>query len=441
MKTKLALVKHFYFTVLFIVSFFNSGISQALYFPPINSTNWDTLKPSSLGWCSQKVDSLNLFVGQTGAKAFIILKNGKIVLENYYGTFTKDSIWYWASAGKSLVSMLVGKAEQEGIVRLNDSVSSYLGSGWTNCPPQKEKLITVRNQLCMTSGLDDGVLDPDCYADTCLHYLADAGTRWAYHNAPYLLMHNVLEQASGTTLQQYTNLKIKNPTGMQSGWWYNGTFFSRARDMARFGLLALANGVWNGTSVINNPTYINNMKNTSNPHNLSYGYLWWLNGKSSFMVPQSQLVFQSSLIPAAPADMYAALGKNDQKIYVVPSLNMVVIRMGNPASSTALALSSFDNVLWQKIMNLSCTVSLHQLENNLAELHCFPNPSHDKITITNSINWSKDETPIFINEIGQEFKAIVLNRSDNKIELSIKNLSKGFYILQIANKRLKLIID
>jgi len=399
------------------------------------------MQPSSLGWCSQKVDSLNQYVGQTGAKAFIILKNGKIVIENYYGTFTKDSIWYWASAGKSLVSMLFGKAEQEGIINLNDSVSRYLGNGWTSCPANKERLITLLNQLSMTTGLNDGVVDPDCYVDTCLQYLADTGTRWAYHNAPYLLTHNVLEQASGVTLQQYTNLKIKNPIGMQSGWWYSGTFFSKARDMARFGLFALANGGWNGTVIINNPSYINNMKNTSNPHNLSYGYLWWLNGKSSFMVPQTQLVFPGNLIPNAPADMYAALGKNDQKIYVVPSLNMVVIRMGNPASTSALALSSFDNVLWQKIMNLGCTVSLNHIENNSTQLHCFPNPSHDKITITNSINWSKVEDPIFINEIGQEFKAEVLKRTDKEIELSIKNLSKGFYILHIANKRLKVVVD
>jgi hypothetical protein len=55
------------------------------------------------------------------------------------------------------------------------------------------------------------------------------------------------------------------------------------------------------------------------------------------------------LIPSAPSDMFCALGKNDQKIYVVPSLKMVVIRMGNTADNANLALSDFDNVLWQKI--------------------------------------------------------------------------------------------
>ena len=66
-------------------------------------------------------------------------------------------------------------------------------------------------------------------------------------------------------------------------------------------------------------------------------------------IQQSQLQFSGSIIPSAPNDMFMALGKNDQKIYVVPSKNMVVIRMGDAADNVNLALSTFDDVLWQKI--------------------------------------------------------------------------------------------
>jgi CubicO group peptidase (beta-lactamase class C family) len=360
MKTRL--LKVILLVFLGFCSFF--GKAQSLYFPPSFSSTWDTTQPSTLGWCQSKVDTLTNYVGNTNAKAFIVLKNGKIVIEKYYGTFTVDSMWFWASAGKSLAAVMIGRAEQDGIINLNDSTSKYLGSGWSDCTPQQEKLITVKEQLKMTSGLNDAVNDPDCTVDTCLKYLANAGTRWAYHNAPYHLLHDVLENASGLTLQQYTNQKIKTPIGMSTGFWFDHVFYSRARDMARFGLLALANGNWNGNMVVNNPTFINDMKNTSNPYNLSYGYLWWLNGKSSCMVPQSQLVIPSSLIPNAPADMYCALGKYDQKIYVVPSQNLVVIRMGNSATTAALALSAYDNVLWQKISDLTCSVGLNETEKS-----------------------------------------------------------------------------
>jgi hypothetical protein len=80
--------------------------------------------------------------------------------------------------------------------------------------------------------------------------------------------------------------------------------------------------------------------------------MWWLNGKSSYRLPQTQFQFNGSIIPSAPSDMYCALGKNDQKIYVVPSKKMVIIRMGDVADDVNFALSDFDETLWQKISTL-----------------------------------------------------------------------------------------
>jgi CubicO group peptidase (beta-lactamase class C family) len=80
--------------------------------------------------------------------------------------------------------------------------------------------------------------------------------------------------------------------------------------------------------------------------------MWWINGKTSFRLPQSQLQFNGSLISNAPNDMYCALGKDDQKIYVVPSKKLVIVRMGNSADETNFALSDFDTILWQKISAL-----------------------------------------------------------------------------------------
>ena len=143
-----------------------SQISKAqLYFPPTTGNSWDTLSPSSLGWCQDKIDTLLNFLDSKNTKAFIVLKDGKIVIEHYFDTFTVDSLWYWASAGKSLTSFLVGMAKQDGFLNLSDSTSQYLGSGWTICPPAKEGMITVLDQLRMTSGLNDLVPDNYCTID------------------------------------------------------------------------------------------------------------------------------------------------------------------------------------------------------------------------------------------------------------------------------------
>lgn len=55
------------------------------------------------------------------------------------------------------------------------------------------------------------------------------------------------------------------------------------------------------------------------------------------------------MTPNAPDDMFAALGSQDQKIYVIPSMNLVVIRSGERAAESELGVSNFDNELWEKI--------------------------------------------------------------------------------------------
>jgi len=263
---------------LFFLLFAFESRSQNIYFPPLNNNaNWDTLSPQSLGWCTDKIDSLYNYLNQENSKAFIALKNGKIVLEKYFGGFTKDSLWYWASAGKTLTSFLVGKAKEEGFLNLTDSTSKFLGQGWTDMAPARERKITIWNQITMTSGLNDGVPDNHCTIDNCLKYLADAGTRWSYHNAPYTLLEKVIENATGLNINSYTNLKLKNQTGITGGWLttgYDNIFYSKPRSMARFGILALNKFRWNNISLLSDTAYIRQATNSSQLLNKGYGYLW-----------------------------------------------------------------------------------------------------------------------------------------------------------------------
>ena len=110
------------FTLLSIF-FFVSAKSQTLYFPPTIGNTWDTLSPVSLGWCQPRIDSLYNYLDARHSKAFIILKDGKIVLERYFGTFTVDSIWYWASASKSLTATLTGSAHQENLLEITQAAA------------------------------------------------------------------------------------------------------------------------------------------------------------------------------------------------------------------------------------------------------------------------------------------------------------------------------
>lgn len=322
---------------------------EAMYFPPNTGTTWETKTPESLGWQTNNLQAIYDYLNLKHSKGFIILHNGKIVIEQYYNGHTSTTPWYWASAGKTLTSTVTGIAEQEGFLNSNNKVSDYIGTGWTSAPLAKENLITCKNLLSMNSGLNDALGDDVSPAN--LQYVADAGTRWAYHNV-YVKLQDVVAQATSQTWNSYFNTKLRDKLGMTGTWIDDGTglsvYWSTPRSMARFGLLALAKGKWNDTQIINS-AYLNSATTTSQSINQAYGYLWWLNGKTSYHMPQSQLQIPGTLIPTAPSDMYCALGKNDQKIYVVPSKKLVIIRMGDAADGSNFALSDFDEVLWQKI--------------------------------------------------------------------------------------------
>lgn len=280
-----------------------------------------------------------------------MLYKGKIAVEYYMNGHSETSPWYWASAGKTLTTAVTGIAEDEGFLDINSKVSDYLGTGWTSATLEKENLITNKNLLNMTSGLDDTLGDD--VSPTNLQYIADANTRWAYHNV-YVKLQDVVASATNQTWNNYFEASLKNKIGMSGTWISNNNlnvYWSNTRSMARFGLLISANGKWENEQIVSE-SFLNEATNTSQSINKAYGYLWWLNGKQSYYLPQSQFEFNEELIPNAPQGMYAALGKNDQKIYVVPSKDLVIIRMGNAADNDTFGLSTFDNDLWQKINNI-----------------------------------------------------------------------------------------
>jgi CubicO group peptidase (beta-lactamase class C family) len=348
----------------FLFVFFSASIlkAQTSYFPPA-SGNWETIQPSELNWCQEPIDDLYSFLETEQTKSFIVLKDGKIVLEQYFGTYTQDSLWFWFSAGKTLRAMLVGIAQEDGLLSIDDKTSDHLGTGWTSMPQQQEDSITIWHQLTMTTGLDEA--DFECTDPSCLVYSAPAGSRWFYHNAPYSLLKNVLESASSQTLNQYTNTSIKNPIGMGSGFWlgvgYNTFYISKARDMARFGILVQNNGSWDGQTILGDTDYINDMLNTSQPLNPSYGYLWWLNGKPSYIPPGLSFSISGALAPDAPTDVVTAIGSQGQYISFSPSSGLMVIRQGGSNSNDLAAVTLLNNI-WERVGQLECSVGISEVQ-------------------------------------------------------------------------------
>jgi len=422
-------------TILFLaftVTFIRAQVPY--YYPPLDfNAEWETTNPADLGWCAEPIDSLYAFLDENNTKGFIILKSGKIVLEQYFDSFTKDSIWYWASAAKSLTSVLIGFAQEEGLLSIEYATSDYLGVGWTNMDSALENQIKIVHQLSMSTGIDDNVDDLDCLEPACLDFLIAPGERWAYHNAPYRLLLDVIDAAAGRTINGYTDEKLRTTIGMR-GFWLNYIRYSRARDLARFGHFVLSDGIWAGDTLLFDTAYLHQMARPSQASNPAYGYLWWLNGQDSYMYPGVNISFNGPLFPTAPADMYSAQGRNDQKIYVVPSLDMVVVRIGNNAFDIPfLSNSSFDTQLWNHINQLNCTTtSLKNARFEKFELDVFPNPAQDWLHLKKNMHTSCGRIQI-VSLQGTVVDSMIWPVDQDDYRINIQSLLPGVYFLQIEN--------
>jgi hypothetical protein len=166
------------------------------------------------------------------------------------------------------------------------------------------------------------------------------------------------------------------------------------------------------------------MTNTSQDLNLSYGYLTWLNGKSSYMLPLSQTVISGAAIPDAPDDMIMALGKNDQKLHVVPSQGLVVVRLGDAASPLQLVPIILDNQIWKKLSAMSCPSSTIASVNTEEEL------------IQTVSDWYIQLNPALINKSFTVFNIVgqlVLEGMYTQ-PIHIQHLTPGQYIINCNNK-------
>lgn len=422
-------------TLLLLLLFFISSLASAQrYFPPLTGNQWESVSPSSLGWCSDSIQPLYDYLEQNNSKALIVLYNGKIVLEKYFDSFTTDSPWYWASAGKSLMATTLGIAAQENLVDINNPSAVYLDTGWTTCSTVDELKIKVLHQLSMTSGINDNIADVDCTEPTCLTCLVEPGTRWAYHNAVYTLLESVVANASNQTLNQYLNAKIKSKIGMSGIYLkqdFNNVYYSNARSMARFGLLALNNFVWNNDTLLKDGTYKTQMTNSSQNINPAYGYLWWLNGKSKYMLPRVQFSFNGMLTPNAPNDMFSAMGKNGQLINVVPSENIVLVRMGNRPSDQSELPMIFNNEIWKRMRAIMCTSTTTSHQAKQKKITIYPNPSHNEVFLEGVEN----SVYVIKNLNGQ---VVQKGRMEGN-KISTENLVEGVYCVELEGMVLRLI--
>jgi CubicO group peptidase (beta-lactamase class C family) len=129
-------------------------------------------------------------------------------------------------------------------------------------------------------------------------------------------------------------------------------FATTARDLARFGLLVLGRGQWGNEVVHSDHKYLSAALSPSQQMNPAYGYLWWLNGQTATLSGQRRV--RGPLNSEAPTDLVAALGALGRKCYVVPSLGVVVTRLGD--NPEVVDQTKFDVEFWSLLMKAAPTI-------------------------------------------------------------------------------------
>ena len=270
------------------------------------------------------VITLEEYIRRQNVAGLLIIKDGYVVYERYELGNTAATRWISWSVAKSVTSLLIGAAIQDGYIKnVDEKVSDYL-------PLLKNSSyddVTIRHLLQMASGVEwnEDYADPEADIntiewDTLSVYeqlrhkprVAEAGTLFNYNTAETNLAGTLLRSAIGNNLSTYLTEKIWRPFGMESvAYWelsepgggeFGGSSLSATlRDYGRIGLFALNNGrLADGTQVL--PTDWLKESTTPSPTYEYYGYLWWLRDEGAF----------------------AAAGIFGQAIHIDPAHNLVI---------------------------------------------------------------------------------------------------------------------
>jgi CubicO group peptidase (beta-lactamase class C family) len=369
--------------VAFVVAVARAGTSADCGAPAAMSDAWEVSTPAQQGLDPKLICAIGPSLAELkGADphGVVVARHGTLVYEQYFAG--DDMRWTWIgvvphdantlhnmeSITKSVIALLVGIAFDRGLLKnLDAPIFSFFPEYSDLRTPEKDQ-ITLRHLLSMTSGLDwperaissnnpanivrRGARDPGPY-----HFVlersveATPGTAWNYNSGGVWLLGLMLRKLAEQPLEQFANEALFEPLGIQDWEWgrlangdlgTSGGLHLRPRDLAKLGELVLDGGVRHGRQIVS-ADWIKQMTARQTPPGFSfgslrsYGYLWW-QGRSS--------------IANHDVDWVAALGRGGQRLFVVPSLSLVVaVTAGLYGESNGGAPSPKENLAGDTVLN------------------------------------------------------------------------------------------
>jgi CubicO group peptidase (beta-lactamase class C family) len=311
---------------------------------------WLAADPSAAGMDGERLRALVADVSARrdhGIDSVLVVRGGKLVLEQYWNGYDSRTLHDLRSATKSITSLLVGIALREGFLRdVSDPMLLYLDAAYPTLAHDgaAKRAITVEHLLTMASGLacDDrdasspGQEDKMYDSRDWVRFFLDLpvvrppGAQSVYCTGGVVALGRILSEASRRSVPSFADEFLFGPLGVAGARWATfdpgrqtdsgGHLRLRPRDMAKLGLLVLQRGRWNGREVVPEAWIARSVATHTRVDGQRYGYLWWLADYGP---------------PEAPAEIWYASGNGGQHIFVAPRHDLVVVFTGSNYNSPA----------------------------------------------------------------------------------------------------------
>lgn len=373
--------------------------------------------------------------------AVVIILNGYLVFEKYYHKYSRETLHLLASASKTVTCALIGIAIDQGKIKgidekLIDLFPEY--SSILNNDPLKRS-INLKNLLTMTAGFG-GEIALNYNKDVVEYMLTlpieyTPGTVWNYSNGSSMLLSAIIQSRTGKSAEDFADSNLFTPLGISTWQWLKTSnnltitasgLYLRPLDMAVFGQLYLQEGQWNGKQIISKEwidesvqVYVKKAKT-----NRSYGYHIWQFQDSSTIAEILNI-----------NDLYFASGANDQKIYVIPHLNCVIVFTCNGADTEAM----LQNEILPSVKDTQNTVIKSTEEKQVYQgidlNQNLPNPFNEETIISYSIPVSGFTTLKIYSSLGNEILTLVSEYQEAgnySVQFRSIQLASGIYFYKLS---------
>lgn len=343
--------------------------------PYVPTAGFRHVDPEAAGMSAAGVEAaLSFTVAGAVTEGLLIVRHGYIVGERYFGSFTEGATHESYSMAKSVTSALIGIAIEEKLLSgREERICKYYEQWSCDDPSDRHGKITVDHALNIRTGIQwaedwrrlgapNDAFGNDILSLALLRPVVDEpGTHLRYSTGDPALLTAVIQKTTGRTVLQYANEKIFAPLGIEGVSWASDasgrtTAFSglklTVRDYAKLGLLFLQGGAWDGEQLV--PAHW--VHETTQPDDRcaeQYRDLWHINppmrlGKPDPACPEI-LGCKPLSVANLPGDIFFAEGAFGQAIYIIPSQDIVAVRVAN---------DPLNSELWDEVSRVFLTLVL-----------------------------------------------------------------------------------